>query len=185
MQEKSDIMSKKEEGIWILKPEYFNRLTEENMQFVIGEAEAYLSVLIGVSEKITERSYSLLRIVISLCPILLGVFIGVDIQAKSYLVLLTCVCFILSAGFLFFSFRPYRSQCLGDSPKTVVYAEDIEGEDVGKNLKRSKIEAYQRKIEIMRDSNEIRARYFRRSLYALAVYVMTFAIIAVVLAFRS
>lgn len=80
---------------WVIDNESWELLDKDTADFCFQEGEKLLRSISDIGDKITQRCYALISILISICPLLVGavVFINSELEfAKSLLSLFVFIC---------------------------------------------------------------------------------------------
>jgi hypothetical protein len=174
-------MERNNDGRLVLTSFERGRLDQQSADFVISEAEKTFRKKYDISEKITERGYSWLKIIISVYPIATGLLVQTNIINPAPIVILFAISMAIIGLPLYLTLRPYDAQAEADSPENVLYDNDLSSDNVYFAFLLSKIEAMQYKIEQLTASNSKRAKYINYVMCA--AFGSSFAFIAMIVLF--
>lgn len=167
---KSKSMEPKECDNW-LSPEIWKALDANTAEFSFSQGEKYLDELCKESAAVTNRCYTLLGIILAVCPFLISTAISINdslFSGIAYVFVSVCVglCIML-IGII----KPRGGLSVGRSPKDLLRIEDLEHYQATscKSYLKYELENLQYKIERTEKTNEERAAGYKLILYILLV----------------
>lgn len=173
---------------WVIDNESWELLDKDTADFCFQEGEKLLSSISNIGDKITQRCYALISILISICPLLVGavVFINSELRcAKSLLSLFVLIC-IAAICMLFKLVLPRNVNIAGREPRDLVNRDVLifynNSKDIKRNILILELERLQSKIDFIKKSNEQRTVNFE---IILKVLLITFVIVCVATLFST
>lgn len=163
-------MENKEYDNW-LSDKMWDAMDEKTTEFVFSQGEKYLGELCKESGIITNRCFTLLSIILAVCPFLISTAVSLNdslFSGVAYLFVSVCVglCVML-LGII----KPRYGSCVGRSPKDLLRIEDLEHykESACTSYLKYELENLEVKIEKTKKANEDRAAGYKMILYILLV----------------
>lgn len=154
-----------------LYDEMWEAMDAKTSEFTFSQGEKYLEELCKESGIITTRCFTLLSIILAVCPFLISTAISINnglFSCVAYLFVSVCVgsCIML-IGIV----KPRYGSSPGRSPKDLLRIEDLKhyNETSGSSFLKYELENLQNKIEKTEKSNEERATGYKMVLYILLV----------------
>ncbi|MCE5224502.1 MAG: hypothetical protein LLG05_01425 [Porphyromonadaceae bacterium] len=159
-----------EEKKW-LTDEMWNVLKEKPVVFAFEQGEKYLSVICAVSEKLTEKCFTLLGIIVGICPFLIASIYTFKNQyfiivASTFSIVCIVLCFMLLK-----LIQPRIGYSIGRSPKEILNKELVEYWNSNEEtvFEKYELENLQHKIEKTLEANDQRAKTYKIILYTLLI----------------
>jgi hypothetical protein len=180
--------------MWKSELKDWENVGTESYKFCLSQAEARLSSVLGNSEKITSRSYTLISIIIPIVAVCVGGVLNISSKEdKSYpIIILSIVSGLVLIGCLYFLITLIQKRDIWDIgiiPKDIVKSEYLEfdgltNEETLKYLYLSQIEEVQHKIESNESVDKGRIETFNRCLWAIAIlfFFVSIALICITIA---
>ena len=156
---------------WLMPDDMWNIMDEKTTEFVFSQGEKYLSELCSVSISLTNRCYTLLGIILAVCPFLITTAISInDFLFSSIAYMFASVCVglcIMLIGIM----KPRGGYSIGRDPKSLIRMTDLKHYKDTKctSFKKYELENLQHKIEETEKANEQRAKEFKMILWILLI----------------
>lgn len=167
---------------WQIDDETWELLDKETAEFFFQEGEKFLINSNSIGDKINQRCYTLISVLISICPLLIGVIVAINDEMKciaSLIALFVFIC-IVAICFLAKLLLPRFSKSIGREPHQLMNKEVLrfytDEKDRKRNVMILEIERLQHKIKFVTKSNEQRAVIFG---IVLTVLIIAFLIICI------
>lgn len=158
-------------NIWLIPEEMWDLIDEKTTEFVFSQGEKYLSELCKVSISIINRCYTLLGIILAICPFLITTAISIhDFIFSSIAYLFASICVgvcIMLIGIM----KPRGGYSIGRDPKGLLRISDLSHhKETGRvSYLKYELENLQSKIEKTEKANEERAKEFKTVLWILLI----------------
>ena len=143
--------------------------------FAFDQGEKYLNAICIVSEKITERCFTLLGIIVGICPFLIASIY----TFKNYYFILVAAIFSIICIMLCFDLlkliQPRGGYSIGRSPREILNRENMDCWVLNKNevFEKYELENLQNKIDKTLKSNNERAKKYKQVLCTLLISFST------------
>lgn len=169
---------KEETKKWINK-DLWGKIDRESADFAFEQGEKYMFELQETAKAITNRSYLILGVAVTVCPILITTSITTNNIALRFITyMFTAFCIGISI-YVTGIIRPSRGFSIGRDPKSLLVSCDWNHRKAtNSNIKMYELENLQNKIETLEKDNKIKARQLMTALYSI-VYALSACLIAV------
>lgn len=151
---------------WIGK-DLWGKIDDKSADFAFEQGEKYMFELQETAKAIVNRSYLVLGVAITVCPLLITTSItanNTELRLISYMFTVFCIGIsIYVTGII----RSCRGFSLGRDPKSLLFSCDWNHLKATKsNIKLYELENLQNKIESLEKDNETKARQLTITLYS-------------------
>lgn len=152
-------------------------MDEETADFAFEQGEKYMYELQQTAKAIVDRSYLMLGVIITVCPLFITTSLAINNHTLSVIsYILTAFCIGLSI-YLTGIVKPSRSFCLGRDPKGLLRIENLKHKKESRYpVKLYELENLQQKIEGLIKENEYKAKQQTIAMYAV-VAALSFCLI--------
>lgn len=166
---------------WISN-ELWSKIDSESADFAFEQGEKYMRELQDVAKAIVNRSYLVIGVAVTICPILITTSITTNNTALRFITyLFTAFCIGISI-YVTGIIKPCRGFGLGRDPKSLLSSCDWNHRSAtNSNIKMYELENLQSKIEALKKDNEEKARQLIIALYSI-LFALSTCLIAVLFA---
>lgn len=163
-----DALEEIKEKEWLTN-EIWGKIDKETADFAFYQGENYLKEICEVSASITNRCYTLLSIILALCPFLITTVVSLNNFIFSSIIYFIGTIYIGLSIAITGLIKPRSGYSPGRPPKDLLKRENLEHYKKSSECSYVKyeLENLQRKIECIENSNKIRAKSYRLILFAL------------------